>query len=432
MSEADYRQSARGQASAILSARLLAAQGAGGETPDGLTSEQRDATAACVGAEVSGYVDAALSKDGHAVAYVAVGSSERMLANLNAAMSNGGKGLVKCEVFRTVLCPNPYLYLLDKASGSARRFTSALLYEVCAEPSLLLTQRVPASHPPTQHVSWQELKQGHITAFVSEKDMASSYTAKASEVDSHTHTIGLWGYSRMLMRGVSKGGPKQGVAGGYALGAYVAHCGNGPSARYLTPEISMSTRPASESPAFRQISLAMRRQIGLAGLKREREAASSSSAATSSTWSRRFVCTEMNPKDPSSRHNKYWTAEFEEENATLTYTWGGLTHPVTNRLVLSFGSAHQAIASALGMQKCATKLRSTKKKAPYSELQHDDPLELPSLEFRRVGLRLQGAQSAPESFDFDAYDYEPESDDEDDVDDEVLMDDWLGDLADGL
>lgn len=37
-------------------------------------------------------------------------------------------------------------------------------------------------------------------------------------------------------------------------------------------------------------------------------------------------------------------------------------------------------------------------------MQHDDPLELPSLQFRRVGLRLQGAQSVPESFDFDAHD----------------------------
>ena len=269
---------------------------------------------------------------------------------------------------------------------------------------------------------------GHIKARVCSTRMDSSYTAKASEVDSHIYTMDRWG-RRMTMRAISNGGPKQGDKDGYALGALVLSCGTGGSLRYLVPKAKTSSLPASASPTFQPTT---RRQSGLAGLARERaaapEAPSSSSAAAPSAWCRRLVCTEPNPKNLSSLHDKYWTIEDDQEG-TLIFTWGALTSPVTNQLILSFGRAHGALASVFGKQRCATKLRGSKAKAAYRELQHDDVVKLPSLQYRRVGLRLQGAESAPESFDFEAHDYEPESDDEDDdIDDDALLEATLGNI----
>ena len=274
---------------------------------------------------------------------------------------------------------------------------------------------------------------GHIKARVCSTRMDSSYTAKASEVGSHTHTMGRWG-KRMTMRAISLGGPKQGDKDGYALGTLVLHCGTGPSLRYIVPTFTTSSLPASASPAF-QATTGGRRQSGLAGLARERaaapEAPSSSSAAAPSAWCRRLVCTKPNPKNPSSLHDKYWTIEDDEEG-TLIFTWGALASPVTNQLILSFGDAHGALASAFGEQRCAAKLRGTTTKAAYRELQHDDVVKLPSLQYRRVGLRLQGAESTPESFEFEAHDYESESDDEDDddMDDDMLMGEVLDVMLD--
>ena len=164
-----------------------------------------------------------------------------------------------------------------------------------------------------------------------------------------------------------------------------------------------------------------RRESGLVGLARERaattNAASSSSAiGASSGWRTCLVCTEPNPKNPASVHAKYWTVTYEEAVATLTFTWGSLNSPRTNQLTLSFGCLHGALASAFGENRCATKLRGTKTKAAYRELLEDEVLELPTLPYQRVGLKLNGVQPASESFEFD---FEPESDDEDE-DNETL------------
>ena len=251
--------------------------------------------------------------------------------------------------------------------------------------------------------------------------MNSSYTAKVSEVDSHIDTMDRWG-DRMTMRGVSFGGPKQGVSGGYALGVLMLSCGTGESLRYLVPKVTVSSLPAIASPTFQPTS---RRQSGLEGLAREREAAletssSSSTAAAPSAWCHRLVCTELNPKNLSSRHEKYWTVDCDEKEGKLTFTWGGLSNPATNQLIMSFGSAHGAIASTFGKQRCARKLRGMKSKAAYRELKHDDEVKLPSNVTKLA------------RFDFEVHDYvvyEPESDDEDDdIDDDVLLEATLGNL----
>lgn len=138
-----YRQTPAGQKSAIDSARVLAARGAG-ETLDDLTEEQREAMGARVGAEVSQYTDEALSKDDNAVAYIAVGGWERMVVNLQAAEANSWNYLSKCEILASLLRTNPAVLVL--VDGKAQKFTSAHIRKVRAEPPL--TSASPCSASP--------------------------------------------------------------------------------------------------------------------------------------------------------------------------------------------------------------------------------------------------------------------------------------------
>ena len=128
-----YRQTPQGQRKATESARLLAARGAG-ETEDGLTEGEREALAARVAADVSGYVNRELTDDPNAVGYVAVGTRERMVSNLEASKANGWTHLGKCEIFGSLLRTNAAAFVI--VEGTAQRFTTAFIRKVCAEPSL--------------------------------------------------------------------------------------------------------------------------------------------------------------------------------------------------------------------------------------------------------------------------------------------------------
>ena len=244
MGEDAYRQTSHGKTNATESARLLAARGAG-ETEDGLTEGEREALAARVAADVSGYVNRELTDDPNAVGYVAVGTRERMVSNLEASKANEWKHLGNCEIFGSLLRTNAAAFVI--VEGTAQRFTTAFIRKVCAEPSLH-----PAPHGATigkcrsspcpltpPDILYQGLEDGHIKTFVCPEHMDASYTAKVAEVNSHIATIRDWRH-RMTMRGVSFGGPLQGHAGGHALGALVLCCGAVDKPRYLVPEVNLS------------------------------------------------------------------------------------------------------------------------------------------------------------------------------------------------
>ena len=245
--------------------------------------------------------------------------------------------------------------------------------------------------------------------------MYSSYAAKLSEVEAHTCTMARWG-PRMTMRGVSNGGPAQNHAGGHALGGLLLGGGGDGASRYLVPNVTMSVQPATEALVFQASS---RRAAGLLGLEREREAvseaAASSSTAAPSDWHSRLVCTAINPKKPSSLHNKHWSVRYTNEDATLTFTWGSLAQTNhTQQLIMSFGAGHEAIASAYGKKRRDAKLRGTKTKAAYRELDDNEAMELPSvpcLEYQKATLKLSDAE-CPEPDTLDDL-FEPESEDED-------------------
>tara|TARA_B110001469_G_C9458770_1_gene231303 strand:- start:122 stop:685 length:564 start_codon:yes stop_codon:yes gene_type:complete len=133
MGEEAYRQTSHGKTNATESARLLAARGAG-ETEDGLTEGEREALAARVAADVSGYVNHELTDDPNAVGYVAVGTRERMVSNLEASKANEWKHLGNCEIFGSLLRTNAAAFVI--VEGTAQRFTTAFIRKVCAEPSL--------------------------------------------------------------------------------------------------------------------------------------------------------------------------------------------------------------------------------------------------------------------------------------------------------
>ena len=153
MGEDAYRQTQKGRAHALESARCLAAQGAG-ETSDGLTEAQRDALAEGVAAEASNYTNEALLSDDSAAAYIAVGSWERMVVNLQVAEANDWKNLSRCEIFASLLRSNPSALVL--VDGTAQKFTSTLIRKVCAKPSLYPALHLspstlpPPTHPPTR------------------------------------------------------------------------------------------------------------------------------------------------------------------------------------------------------------------------------------------------------------------------------------------
>ena len=194
---------------------------------------------------MSGYVNRELTDDPNAVGYVAVGTRERMVSNLEASKANGWTHLGKCEIFGSLLRTNAAAFVI--VEGTAQRFTTAFIRKVCAEPSLH-----PAPHGATigkcrpspcsltpPDIVYQGLEDGHIKTFVCPKHMDASYTAKVAEVNSHLATMSRWG-PRMTMRGVSLGGPVQGHAGGHALGALVLCCGAVDKPRYLVPEVNLS------------------------------------------------------------------------------------------------------------------------------------------------------------------------------------------------
>ena len=78
-----------------------------------------------------------------------------MTLNLQAAKANHLKNLSICEIFASLLRTTPSVLVL--VDGIAQKFTSALIRQACAEPSLrpaLILQPIACrpSHPPT-HVS---------------------------------------------------------------------------------------------------------------------------------------------------------------------------------------------------------------------------------------------------------------------------------------
>ena len=127
MGEQAYRETGRGQRNAIESARLVAARGEG-ETPDGLTAEERETLASRVATEVCAAVNEWLTSDTKAWAYIAVGTWERMVSNLIAAQESGWMNLGRCEIFDSLLRTNPAAFVL--VNGQAQRFTTALIREV--------------------------------------------------------------------------------------------------------------------------------------------------------------------------------------------------------------------------------------------------------------------------------------------------------------
>ena len=127
MGEQAYRETGRGQRNAIESARLVAARGEG-ETPDGLTAEERETLASRVATEVCAAVNEWLTSDTKAWAYIAVGTWERMVSNLIAAQESGWMNLGRCEIFDSLLRTNPAAFVL--VNGQAQRFTTALISEV--------------------------------------------------------------------------------------------------------------------------------------------------------------------------------------------------------------------------------------------------------------------------------------------------------------
>ena len=127
MGEEAFRATGRGQRNATESARLVAARGEG-ETPDGLTAEERETLASRVAMEVCAVVNEWLTSDSKASAYIAIGTWERMVSNLIAAQESGWMNLARCEIFASLLRTNPSAFVL--VNGQAQRFTTALIREV--------------------------------------------------------------------------------------------------------------------------------------------------------------------------------------------------------------------------------------------------------------------------------------------------------------
>ena len=135
---------------------------------------------------------------------------------------------------------------------------------------------------------------------------------------------------------------------------------------------------------------------------------------------------------------------------------GSLVTNHTSQLVMSFGHGHEGIASAYGKQRRDAKLRGTKSKAAYRELDDHEVMDLPRLEqYQKVKPKLSGAECSdlePDTLDEDAVDddendlfddalFESESEDEDeDAVDEIVaelleddaMADMVGNLLDGM
>ena len=145
-----YRQSAAALRSATESARLGRARGEG-ETPDGLSKEERVAQGTRVAERISQLTISRLSGKERMVGYIAVGNDERMDKNWRAAEADSYKNLGKCEGFRTLLGNRPSAYAM--VEGKAQRFNCALVREVC--PLSTRSLHLASSHlaPPDSYPS---------------------------------------------------------------------------------------------------------------------------------------------------------------------------------------------------------------------------------------------------------------------------------------
>ena len=81
-----------------------------------------------VSAATCEYVDAGLASDPSARMYIAVGMFERMSQNLAIAKSKDWTCLAACEMFRILLCPNPYAYAV--IGGNMVKFNAKILRKV--------------------------------------------------------------------------------------------------------------------------------------------------------------------------------------------------------------------------------------------------------------------------------------------------------------
>ena len=108
-------------------ARKVEAQQAG-EADDGMSPQQQEEQWKRVSAATCEYVDAGLASDPSARMYIAVGMFERMSQNLAIAKSKDWTCLAACEMFRILLCPNPYAYAV--IGGNMVKFNAKILRKV--------------------------------------------------------------------------------------------------------------------------------------------------------------------------------------------------------------------------------------------------------------------------------------------------------------
>ena len=99
-----------------------------GEADDGMSPQQQEEQWKRVSAATCEYVDAGLASDPSARMYIAVGMFERMSQNLAIAKSKDWTCLAACEIFRSLLCPNPYAYAV--IGGNMVRFNAKILRKV--------------------------------------------------------------------------------------------------------------------------------------------------------------------------------------------------------------------------------------------------------------------------------------------------------------
>ena len=108
-------------------ARLAEARQAG-EADDGMSPQQQKEQWQRVSATVCKYVDAGLASNPYAKMYIAVGMRERMSTNLTIAEAKDWACSGVCEIFRILLCPNPYAYAV--IGGNMVKFNAKILRQV--------------------------------------------------------------------------------------------------------------------------------------------------------------------------------------------------------------------------------------------------------------------------------------------------------------
>ena len=140
---------ARPRASIVTNAAYIAAKAktaeahAAGEADDGTSPEQQEEQSKRVSAAVCAYVDAGLARNPRVRMYIAVGMRARMSTNLAIAEAKGWTCLNVCEIFRILLCTNPYAYA--RIGGKMVRFTAKILAQVRALTQPLFSPPLPLS-----------------------------------------------------------------------------------------------------------------------------------------------------------------------------------------------------------------------------------------------------------------------------------------------